>query len=580
MDDRQNLEASVRAPKQSLLKNYSVIFASIIIILGGIHAARGILGPIFMAVFFTVLLISPINWLRKRGVSMAISLTAVIIAVAVVGLCAATVIGSQLSLFVKNIPEYRDQFNDTLSSYNLRIDDFIPFLRESKREQPLDEPDEVEVQATSTKKALHQRRSRRNLDEQTQTFDERTDLPQSSDASSPNTLTAPEHGNAPEPLESAPTGSDSNNTNPAEGANAVAAEPLENVRHETGGASQTSYLQSTSAPTTLSSVNPSRAEQRDTRILADSSSAYAAELNEWNSTEVARVANDASRSAVVVSDDSASGLGLRAPPTTLEEAEREAQRDNADLTGSDTEDDYDDYDNIAPEFNAMNMSSHELFRFVRGLAGELKYLASNAVIVTLLVIFMLCETQMIPVKLVAVLGRRRFTNSHIENVLDDIRNYMMIKTLISFCVGVSVTILLVVSKVEYPLLWGFVAFLLNYIPNIGSVVAAIPPLILAMVQHGVFVGCIDAVFFALINCAFGYWLEPRLLGNGLNLSPLIVLISLILFGWLLGPVGMFLSPPLAVIMKIIFQSFPETRWIAALMANRVMKEPEDAVAEN
>ncbi len=118
------------------------------------------------------------------------------------------------------------------------------------------------------------------------------------------------------------------------------------------------------------------------------------------------------------------------------------------------------------------------------------------------------------------------------------------------------------------MLWGFVAFLLNYIPNIGSVVAAIPPIVLATVEHGVAIGCVDAAAFVVINCVVGYVLEPKLLGQGLDLSPLIVLIALIFFGWLLGPVGMFLSPPLAVVMKIIFVSFPETRWIAALMANR------------
>lgn len=117
-----------------------------------------------------------------------------------------------------------------------------------------------------------------------------------------------------------------------------------------------------------------------------------------------------------------------------------------------------------------------------------------------------------------------------------------------------------------------VAFLLNYIPNIGSVAAAIPPVVLAMIDCGIVTGCIVAFFFILINCCVGYALEPRILGKGLDLSPLIVLLALIFFGWLLGPVGMFLSPPLAVVMKIIFQSFPETRWIAALMANSAPKE--------
>ncbi|MBR4105165.1 MAG: AI-2E family transporter, partial [Thermoguttaceae bacterium] len=226
----------------------------------------------------------------------------------------------------------------------------------------------------------------------------------------------------------------------------------------------------------------------------------------------------------------------------------------------------------------VEAASNELFGYVLRLTNELTIFASNSFIVTLLVIFMLCETAAMPKKMAAALGKRSFVNEHIQHVVADIRNYMVIKTWMSLGVGTCVTLLLIVSDVQYPLLWGFVAFLLNYIPNIGSVVAAIPPIILATVDHGLVVGAIDAVVFVLINCTIGYAIEPRLLGNGLDLSPLIVLIALILFGWLLGPIGMFLSPPLAVIMKIIFQSFPETRWIAVLMANRPPKD--DGVSDD
>lgn len=224
----------------------------------------------------------------------------------------------------------------------------------------------------------------------------------------------------------------------------------------------------------------------------------------------------------------------------------------------------------------VEAASNELFGYVLRLTNELTIFASSSFIVTLLVIFMLCETAAMPKKMAAALGKRSFVNEHIQQVVADIRNYMVIKTWMSLGVGFFVTLLLIVSDVQYPLLWGFVAFLLNYIPNIGSVVAAIPPIILATVDHGLVVGAIDAVFFVIINCTIGYAIEPRLLGNGLDLSPLIVLIALILFGWLLGPIGMFLSPPLAVIMKIIFQSFPETRWIAVLMANRPPKDDGDS----
>ncbi len=235
--------------------------------------------------------------------------------------------------------------------------------------------------------------------------------------------------------------------------------------------------------------------------------------------------------------------------------------------------------NITTE-GAMKASSHELFQFLASLTSELSLVASNVFIITLLTIFMLLEASRLTKKVDVSL------NDRVRQVAADIWHYMLIKTLMSLMVGFLVTVLLLVSEVRYPFLWGCIAFLLNYIPNIGSVVAAIPPIILATVDYGLAVGLIDAIFFVLINCGIGYFLEPKMLGEGLDLSPIVVLISLIFFGWLLGPIGMFLSPPLAVIAKIILKSFPETEWVATLMANRLpdnsskKKSEADPVEEN
>ncbi len=233
----------------------------------------------------------------------------------------------------------------------------------------------------------------------------------------------------------------------------------------------------------------------------------------------------------------------------------------------------------APE-KVVKLSSQQLFSFLKGFVGELTLLASNAFIVLLLIIFMLIEAAHLPEKMAVALAKRQNQASErLIKVMNDIRRYMMIKTFVSILVGLFVTILLTVMGVQYPMLWGVIAFFLNFIPNIGSVVAAIPPIILATVDQGVVSGVIATIFFVLINTVIGYALEPKLLGDGLDLSPLVVLLSLILCGWFLGPVGMFLSPPLAVISKIILQSFPETRWIAILMANNI-PDPDSLEEEN
>ncbi len=245
---------------------------------------------------------------------------------------------------------------------------------------------------------------------------------------------------------------------------------------------------------------------------------------------------------------------------------------------------------------AVESSSNALFGFLIQFSGGMMLFASYTFMITLLVIFMLVEASQLEDKVKIILsgrpGKKNKNNNNkdqngeentskkeatINKVIDDIRRYMLIKTLMSIMVGISVTILLFLTHVRYPVLWGIIALLLNFIPNIGSVVAAIPPIILATVDVSLPCGIIVTIFMILINCVVGYIVEPRFLGKGLNLSPLVVLFSLLFSGWLLGPVGMFLSPPLAVICKIILYSYPETRWIATLMANSV--ERKDALPE-
>lgn len=221
---------------------------------------------------------------------------------------------------------------------------------------------------------------------------------------------------------------------------------------------------------------------------------------------------------------------------------------------------------------AVRASSQELFKFIAGLTSELSLVASSAFMIMLLVIFMLLEGSKLPDKIAEAFDNRDITNDHLKKITTEIRRYMVIKTGVSILVGVFTLILLVITKVQYPFLWAFVAFLLNFIPTIGSPVAAIPPIILGTTEHGLVTGAILLAGFVLINCSIGYLLEPNLLGDGLDLSPLVVLISLIFCGWLLGAIGMFLSPPLAVILKIIFSSFPETRWISTLMSNKASKD--------
>ena len=133
--------------------------------------------------------------------------------------------------------------------------------------------------------------------------------------------------------------------------------------------------------------------------------------------------------------------------------------------------------------------------------------------------------------------------------------------------------MLVVLGVDFALLWGVSAFLLNYIPNIGSLIAAIPPILLALIQFGVGKAIIVAIGYLVVNVVVGSVIEPKVMGKGLGLSTLIVFISLVFWGWVFGPVGMFLSVPLTMVVKIALDSQEDTRWIAVMLGNSVPDEP-------
>jgi predicted PurR-regulated permease PerM len=120
--------------------------------------------------------------------------------------------------------------------------------------------------------------------------------------------------------------------------------------------------------------------------------------------------------------------------------------------------------------------------------------------------------------------------------------------------------------VDYPVIWGALAFLMNFIPNIGSMLAAIPPMILASIQLGFPGFLITMTGFVGINMIVGNLLEPKLMGRSLDISPLIVFLSLVFWGWILGPVGMLLAIPLTVVVKIGLEIHPDTKWAAKILS--------------
>lgn len=194
---------------------------------------------------------------------------------------------------------------------------------------------------------------------------------------------------------------------------------------------------------------------------------------------------------------------------------------------------------------------------------------TNSFLILLTVIFILFEAAGMPDKLRAALSDADTSLASYERFVKGVRKYLVIKTLISLVTGLIVTVGLTLIGVDYALLWGLIAFLLNYIPNIGSIIAAIPAVLLTLIQLGPLHALGAAGLYLFINVIMGNAVEPRLMGKSLGLSTLVVFLSLVFWGWVLGPVGMLLSVPLTMIMKIALEVNPQTRWLAILLGSDV-----------
>jgi len=200
-------------------------------------------------------------------------------------------------------------------------------------------------------------------------------------------------------------------------------------------------------------------------------------------------------------------------------------------------------------------------RTLSGFGGVL----SNAFLILLTVIFILLEASSFPRKLRETLSDPQSQLPYFQRFTETVNRYMAIKTTISLVTGGLIAGFLAVLGVDFPLLWGMVAFLLNYIPNIGSLIAAIPAVLMALVQLGLGPAVVTALGFVGVNIAMGTFIEPRFMGRGLGLSTLVVFLSLVFWGWVLGPVGMLLSVPLTMTVKIALEANPDTHWLAVLL---------------
>ncbi|MEM8997597.1 MAG: AI-2E family transporter, partial [Acidobacteriota bacterium] len=187
-------------------------------------------------------------------------------------------------------------------------------------------------------------------------------------------------------------------------------------------------------------------------------------------------------------------------------------------------------------------------------------------LVVLLMVFLLFEATKLPRKLEIALGWTPAAMGRMSNARREVQRYLVYKTLISLATGVIAGVWVAILGVNFPVLWGLIAFLLNYIPSLGSIIAAFPPVLLAWIDRGVATALLVMLGYLLINITLGNFVEPHLMGRRLGISTLVVFLSLVFWGWMWGPVGMLLSVPLTMVLRIALENTEDLRWVAQLIA--------------
>jgi predicted PurR-regulated permease PerM len=226
-------------------------------------------------------------------------------------------------------------------------------------------------------------------------------------------------------------------------------------------------------------------------------------------------------------------------------------------------------------------SPNSFIRFLNYMLNGLSNILGDGVVVFLAVLFILTEVSALPDKLRASLKDPDQSIVHFQSFISKVIHYLGIKAATSALTAVCVAFFLWILNIDYVFLWAVLAFFLNFIPYVGSFLAGLPAVLLGLIDHGIVVALWAAAGYIAVNIIIGNIVETRLMGEGLNLSSFVVFVSLIFWGWVLGPTGMFLSIPLTMSITIALESNSETRSIARLMMNSVpVSESVDQPGEN
>ena len=458
-----NYEEQGKTARSSRVPHALIITAAMVIILAGIQAASGLVGPMLLALFLAVILLVPLRWLQNHGCPQFLAFLIVLVCTIALFVGIIYIVSQSLTDQISKMPFYRDQLvekyaelENQLEKWGFMIGEFIPKRGEVEPDEPT--PDEPAVP-----------------------------VPMPEETAPPDAPIVP----VPPPDETPPV-----------------------------------IIKKIIRPTEDTSTPP---DSDPISEAVDQEDAESSEL-EPDETQISIAAIHT------------------LSPEEMEEFVRQA------------------IETIDPP-SLIALDPQIVALWITRVMVYMRSMLEGGFLVLIFTIFMLFEASVFPAKVNRAFGKDGPINiEHFHRIAEDIRRYLFLKTLANLMSGGAAMFVYYMFGVPAWFFWGIVAFFMYYIPNIGGTLAAIiPGALILMGPYGIPGVLVYAVCLLTIECAIAYGIEPKILGHGLRLSTLVIILSLFFWGFLLGPIGLFLAAPLTVMIKIILQAFPETRWLAIFL---------------
>lgn len=217
--------------------------------------------------------------------------------------------------------------------------------------------------------------------------------------------------------------------------------------------------------------------------------------------------------------------------------------------------------------NSESLQPEAIVGYALKVIGGLTSTLGTLGIVVLVMAFLMIESVRYPQKLRDAFHATVDSAERLNKFVESMRSYVVINTIFGLAAGVANTVLLLFVGVDLAIFWGVLSFLLSFLPNIGFLLALVPPALLALLQFGVPQTLVVVIGFTLLNFLIDNVIKPRFFGDSLDISPAVVVVSLVFWGWLLGPVGALLAVPLSISVRFLVESHEESRWIGHLLSD-------------